>query len=482
MTPGKFDASLDLVDAGAFNPLSDMAIPCVNAKLDSNIFSFGILPLYVNYRSELSPDYKTLIGTWNLGDPAPDEKREFRYGLGQLKFTREEAHPRARNRIGAPIVAGPPIALDDLKPVLDRGFGPMLDHGVLSKTTGGGVVIGVLDHGQRRIFSFGKAQPDSIFEIGAITTTFTALALAQMVEQEKVTLDEPVRELLPAGTVVKPAGPEITLLGLATHHSGLPVIPSNLNVVQTGNPYADYHDLDLREFLGDNGVSQPSDAKYLYSWTGFGLLAYALALRAGLSYQQLIRTQITAPLHMDDTVVTLSPAQRRQLIQGHTAEFEPASAWDFDALAGAAGLKSTAADLLTYLDANLHPKSLAMGAGVHSPSATLAASLALAHDPRADMISPDTRMALAWFFNKQVGIFFQGGITGGYSSHLEFDPRNDRAIVVLYNRQDLTPGQLQFVVRVTANIDELMSGNPAIPLDYLSDIDRVTLAYAAHDK
>lgn len=54
--------------------------------------------------------------------------------------------------------------------------------------------------------------------------------------------------------------------------------------------------------------------------------------------------------------------------------------------------------------------------------------------------------------------------------------------MVLYNRQDLTPGQLQFVVRVTANIDELMSGNPAIPLDYLSDIDRVTLAYAAHDK
>ena len=76
-----------------------------------------------------------------------------------------------------------------------------------------------------------RRRPDSIFEIGSITKTFTGLVLARMVEQGKVRLDEPVRELLPPGTVAKPPGREITLLDLATQHSGLPQMPDNFNPV-----------------------------------------------------------------------------------------------------------------------------------------------------------------------------------------------------------------------------------------------------------
>lgn len=51
-----------------------------------------------------------------------------------------------------------------------------------------------------------KENEVSIFEIGSISKTFTTLLLAQMALQHKVTLDEPVRELLQAGTVAKPEG------------------------------------------------------------------------------------------------------------------------------------------------------------------------------------------------------------------------------------------------------------------------------------
>ena len=44
-----------------------------------------------------------------------------------------------------------------------------------------GAVAGVLRHGERRIFAYGAARPDSIFEIGSISKTFTGLLLAQMV-------------------------------------------------------------------------------------------------------------------------------------------------------------------------------------------------------------------------------------------------------------------------------------------------------------
>jgi D-alanyl-D-alanine-carboxypeptidase/D-alanyl-D-alanine-endopeptidase len=248
------------------------------------------------------------------------------------------------------------------------------------------------------------------------------------------------------------------------------------------NPFADYDLVRLREFLVEKGVAKPADAKYLYSDTGLGLLGYALALRAGLSYEQLIKREITGPLHMDDTVITLSLGQRTRLIQGHGPAFEPAAAFDFDVLAGAAAVKSTAADLLNYLEANLHPKSLAIGAHADLPAATLPAALMTDHESRADVSPPNVRIALAWFFNKPADIFFHNGLTGGASAHLEFNPTRERAIVVLYNRQDLTPGQMQFVDRIATNINQLMSGEPAIPLDYLSDIDRVTLAYVKDRK
>ena len=72
-----------------------------------------------------------------------------------------------------------------------------LERGLLSKPTGGGLVIGVLDHGERRIFTYGTARPDSIFEIGLITKTFTGLILAQMVVRKKVSLNGRSRSTTP---------------------------------------------------------------------------------------------------------------------------------------------------------------------------------------------------------------------------------------------------------------------------------------------
>ena len=47
----------------------------------------------------------------------------------------------------------PQVVLRDLKRVLGQELKPVLDHGLLSKPTGGGLVVGVLDHGERRIFT-----------------------------------------------------------------------------------------------------------------------------------------------------------------------------------------------------------------------------------------------------------------------------------------------------------------------------------------
>ena len=171
---------------------------------------------------------------------------------------------------------------------------------------GGGATVGVWKHGEQRVFAYGTARPDSIFEIGSIAKTFTALALAQLVIQGKARLDEPVRELLPPGTVAQHEGQDITLLDLATHRSGLPSIPNNRAFDGLAKPLAGYNTADLYAFMKYWGAYRSPYAPFGYSNLGFGLLGQALANRAGVSYADLLRG-ITEPLGMHDTVLNLSP-------------------------------------------------------------------------------------------------------------------------------------------------------------------------------
>jgi len=454
---GKLSVTLDSLDQHA------MGLAGSNAVLKGDSFSFEIPSVSGTYKGIVGDDGNSINGTWSQGVPMP------------LVFARHSsgAWPTAMPT-PVPAPAMPPVALEHLQPVLDRKLAPVLQHGLLSKASGGGLVIGVLDHGQRRIFAYGTAKPDSIFEIGSITKTFTGLILAQMVVQNEVTLDEPIRTLLPAGFVAKPNGAEITLVDLATQHSGLPRMPDNFKPKDSANPYVDYYAPQLQEFLGKHGVAKPADAAFLYSNLGFGLLGYGLSIRAGVPYGQLLSTEITGPMHMNDTGVTLSPAQRARLIQGYDTYFNPTGAWDFDVFALAGAIKSTADDMLTYLDANLHPDKYARGAGTDSPAATLPVAVALDHQLRAK-IEGDTKIALAWGFDPKTGSYGHSGGTGGYSSVAGFIPNQDRAIVVLYNRDNLDPAAPRFVDRVAENIGELMLGKPSIPLDFISEDERLAL-------
>ena len=368
----------------------------------------------------------------------------------------------------AKLPARPPIALADLQHALDAEFAPVVKDGLLRESTGCGVVIGVFDHGARRVITYGAARADSIFEIGSVTKTFTGLALAQLAVQKKVRLDEPIRPILFPDIAAKPDETEITLLDLVTHRSGLPSVPENLKPKDPGNPFSDYDRVALHQFLVSHGTARPADAEYLYSSFGIGLLGYALAARAGVPYDQLVRTEITGPLQMKDTVFTLSPEQVRRVIQGHDASMKPVDAGlgDSGIFAGAVGAKSTVEDLLTWLDANLHPDHYAAG----SSGATLPAAFAIDHQLRGK-VRPDTEVAFSWLYDVESGRYEHGGTSPGYTAHVEFAPDEDRGIVVLYNRMDEVPGQRRFVDQIAENINELMSGKPAIRIDIISDDD-----------
>jgi CubicO group peptidase (beta-lactamase class C family) len=436
---GQVHCSMDSIDQGAFN------VPCANVRYADRRLDFDVPAVKGHWSGELSGDQNSLSGNWNQGTPVV------------LNFARQEKRwsppPKAVD------AAMPPVKVADMQGVLRHDLEHALKGGALAAATSGGITVGVVQHGDRRIFAFGTAKPDSIFEIGSISKTFTGLILAQMAQQGAVTLDEPVRQLLPAGTVAKPEGAEITLLDLTIQHSGLPRMPDNFKPSNPDNPYADYGPANLYQYFAEHGLGKSGTPKFLYSNLGVGLLGQALANRAGLRYPQLLAQQVSEPLELHDTVVALSAEQQRRFIEGHTAEHRVAHPWDLDALAGAGAIRSTASDMLKYLEAQLHPDKLPPS---HSPKArTLSAALKMTHELRAE-VSPTMQIGFGWLYVTETGTYWHNGGTGGFNSYAFFNPKQDYAGIVLFNT---TVGPLGgFADSVGQHVEQRFLGKPAVSL------------------
>ena len=305
---------------------------------------------------------------------------------------------------------------------------------------GVGIVVGVIDGRGRRIIAYGARNQgdkrsldgDTLFEIGSMTKVFTSLLLEEAVLRGEVKLDDPVVKYLPTGVhIPERDGKQITLIDLATHTSGLPRLPTNLKPADPNNPYADYTFDQLYQFLGGYQLPRDIGSKYEYSNLGAGLLGNALSHRAGLSYEALVRREVLAPLHMNSTTVTLSPALAARMAVGHSLGLDPVSNWDLPALAGAGALRSDANDLLTFLAAEL--------GYTQTP---LNAAMTAQWQPRRPTDAPNTEVSLAWHVRKTATgeVIWHNGGTGGFRTFMGFDPKGRFGVVVLTNATTASGG------------------------------------------
>src|SRR5262245_61207564 len=303
-----------------------------------------------------------------------------------------------------------------------RYFQPLVEHQWAQ-----GLVVGVIDERGTHVFGFGRKgekQPavpdgDTVFEIGSITKVFTGTLLADMAERGLVNIDDPVNKLLPE-TIgrLECGGREMRLVDLATHTSGLPRLPSNLDLTDLSDPYAKYTADDLLEFLKQH--AQPSLTKSLaaslkglfgtqssqgwqYSNLGVGLLGNLLERKASQPYEELVVQRICRPLHMDSTRLTLDDSMAARLIGGHDADGNAVKNWQFGCLAPCGGLHSTANDMLKLLAADLD-----------MTETPLKSALAKMQQPHFT-VKPELEMGLNWLILKG-DIVFHDGMTGGYSS------------------------------------------------------------------
>jgi CubicO group peptidase (beta-lactamase class C family) len=234
-------------------------------------------------------------------------------------------------------------------------------HGYLRDSKNVGLAVGIIAGDSQQILCYGTTDkpsgvpvnPNSVFEIGSITKVFTGILLAEAMRRGEVKLDDPVNKYLPERAQIPVRGKKpLTLRHLTTHTAGIPRLPDNIDrdVFFSENPYSTYTVEQLYEYLHRTPVTP--GRQHAYSNLGVGLLGHILALAAGTDYETLVKERILKPLGMGDTCITLSEDQRARLAKPHDGGKE-VSNWDIPTLSGAGALRSTASDMLKFLEANV---------------------------------------------------------------------------------------------------------------------------------
>jgi len=314
-------------------------------------------------------------------------------------------------------------------PSLPEAFRARLEQG----TAGGGwqaVAVGLVHNNETATWFFGHIDdaagpaPGTAtrFELGSLTKAYTGVLLADLVLAGKVRLDDPLRKFLPDGFVFTDTRlGAITLEQLATHRSGLPRLPANLLPRRGDDPYADYDERALLAFLAHYRPAT-LDTSSGYSNLGIGLLGYVLGRVEGKGYTAALRERVLTPLKLDATGfddVALAP--------GH-ALGEPVAAWHFDTLAGAGALRSTLADQLAFVHANLAPGEQ-----------PLRAALALARQPRGGDVGLGWQIREVRSGEQTWPLVWHNGQTGGFASFIGFRTDQQTGVVLLGNTAaDLT--------------------------------------------
>jgi serine-type D-Ala-D-Ala carboxypeptidase/endopeptidase len=321
-----------------------------------------------------------------------------------------------------------------------------------------GMVIGIISREGRRIvqhgnFGIGDKRPvgaDTIFGIASVSKAFTGLLLADAIRRKEVKLDEPAARYLPSGAKLPERnGRKITLIDLATHTSGLPhELPPELQQ-QARTASAREARIFTYNYLANWTLPTDIGSAWSYSNLEYGVIAFALEQRTGLSYDQLLRTRILDPLKLDDTAISLSPSQWERRAHPHTAGLGPSP--EFNKPWSISTLQSTANDLLTFL---------ASASGL-SPSPLKSAFDAMLTVRRpAPMLGRGAEQALGWYvhpFNNRP-IIGHSGSGGGFGATALYDPAAQIGVALLANAENLWEDIARNVLRPSLPLNPKAAG------------------------
>lgn len=286
---------------------------------------------------------------------------------------------------------------------------------------------------------------DTVFWIASMTKPITAIALMMLVDEGKVSIDDPISKYIPEFAKLKtPSGKpaNLTLRLCLTHTSGLQEVPKEKRRTI----------LTLEELIPE-ALDRPTlfepGTKWLYCQSGINTAARIVEILSGMLFDQFLQKRIFDPLGMSETTFYVSAEQSKRLVRPYRRVSGVLKPAEFDSFAGhkptdrnrypAAnmGLFSTIGDclklkqmLLNGAKGFLKPQTLAEMTMIQTggletgftPGNGWGLGFCVVREPQGvtAMLSP--------------GTFGHGG---AYSTHGWIDPVRERIYLLMMQRSDL---------------------------------------------
>src|SRR6478672_5119279 len=314
------------------------------------------------------------------------------------------------------------------------------------------IVVGIITPNGTQVYRYGNLSKanstivngNTIFDIASITKVFTTTLLADMVKQGLVKLEDPIEKYLPA-TVKIPTynRHKITLEDLATHTSGLPDFPAGWIRNHT------YTTQQVYDFISNTSLSSQPGNKADYSDIGMGLLGHILSLRAGVSFDKLVKDRILDVLEMNSTgtgmnatVISIPEDIKSRFAKGHIDGKEVNLEFIPEAIQSAGAMYSTTNDMLKYLSANMgliHTKINDVIQQTH----LIIHSFGAPYNNKSLM---QDYIGLGWTVTTDFGkeVIWHTGSIDGYTSIIGFNPSKQIGLVILCNSDisNLSPKEM----------------------------------------
>jgi CubicO group peptidase (beta-lactamase class C family) len=302
-----------------------------------------------------------------------------------------------------------------------------------------GMSIGIVQEGKVHFINRGTVEKDgaevtehTIFRMGSISKTFTGVILADLVNQGKLSLDDPLQKYFDF-PIADYEGTEIRLIHLATHTSGLPP-----------NAPRWYHNISydeamLLDYMKIAELANKPGAVRDYSNLGSGLLGYVIEQVTGKPYDTVLMETVCGRLGMRNTGVALTDEQMSMFATPYKADGDKAwiYPWETDVLKACGGIASTAYDMVRYMAGSMGQ--------IAKDDERLTAAFDVSLDThwkgndRAGYYSEkaNTRiMGLGWDFvwdDWWDGAYGHSGTSHGFMSLAVISPEIDAGIIIFIN-------------------------------------------------
>lgn len=323
-----------------------------------------------------------------------------------------------------PQASDPSARVDQLMAPFDGDDRP---GGVVAVVRGGEVVfargygVADLEHGD-------PVTPATVFHLASLSKQLTGYAVSLLVERGALALDDDVRTYVPE---VPDVGATVTIGHLLRHTSGLRN-HSDLWGMAGGEPWEAFTQEDgLRLVAHQRELNHPPGEAFVYTNTGYLLLAEVVARATGEPFATWMRDHVFGPIGMSSTVVRDDPGL---LIRDRARSYEAVEGGGYrrvpllGSAVGATNVQSSAEDVARWLAVLTSGGAVVerMGeAGAIASGEPVTYGFGLGLDE-----------------HRGLQLFRHSGIEAGYWTAMEAYPEIDAGVVVLTNARLLDPARI----------------------------------------